>query len=110
MGVLLSQHNRNDEAILHFQESVRLNPTGIEGIRNLGNSYQMAGRYAEAIEAYRLAVRLHPDDVEGHVRLGYAYLITGNIDLAYQEQVQLKRLNEAYARALLDSIQASGKR
>jgi len=110
MGILLSQHNRNDEAIVHFQESVRLNPTGIEGIRNLGNSYQMAGRYAEAIEAYRQAIRIHPDDVEGHVRLGYAYLFTGNIDLAYQEHMQLKRLNEAYARSLLDSIQASGKR
>jgi len=110
MGILLSQHNRNEEAILHFQESVRLNPGGLEGIRNLGNSYQMAGRYAEAIEAYRQAVRIHPDDVEGHVRLGYAYLITGNIDLAYQEQLQLRRLNEAYARSLLDSIQASGKR
>lgn len=110
MGILLSQHNRNDEAIVHFQESVRLNPMGIEGIRNLGNSYQMAGRYAEAIEAYRQAIRIHPDDVEGHVRLGYAYLFTGNIDLAYQEHVQLKRLNEAYARSLLDSIQASGKR
>lgn len=110
MGILLSQHNRNADAIVHFQESVRLNPRGIEGVRNLGNSYQMAGRYAEAIEAYRQALRIHPDDVEGHVRLGYAYLITGNIDLAYQEYLQLKRLDETYARSLFDSIQASGTR
>lgn len=110
MGILLSQHNRNDEAIVHFRESVRLNPGGIEGVRNLGNSYQMAGRYAEAIEAYRQALRIHPDDVEGHVRLGYAYLITGNIDRAYQEYLQLKRLDETYARSLFDSIQASGTR
>lgn len=110
MGILLSQHNRNDEAIVHFQESVRLNPGGIEGFRNLGNSYQMAGRYSEAIEAYRQALRIHADDVEGHVRLGYAYLITGNTDYAYQEYLQLKRLDDGYARSLLDSIQASGKR
>lgn len=110
MGILLSQHNRNDEAIYHFQESVRFNLTGIEGLRNLGNSYQMAGRYAEAIEAYRQAIRIHPDDVEGHARLGYAYLITGSIDLAYQEYLQLKRLDEEFARLLFDSIQASGKR
>ncbi|MFZ2950977.1 MAG: tetratricopeptide repeat protein, partial [Desulfuromonadaceae bacterium] len=110
MGILLSQHNRNADAIVHFQESVRLNPRGIEGVRNLGNSYQMAGRYAEAIEAYHQALRIHPDDVETHVRLGYAYLITGNIDLAYQEHLQLKRLNETYARSLFDSIQAGVKR
>jgi hypothetical protein len=110
MGILLSQHNRNAEAIVHFQESVRINPKGIEGVRNLGNSYQMAGRYPEAIEAYRQAVRIDPDDVEAHVRLGYAYLITGNVELAFQEQLLLQRLNEIYARSLLDSIQATGKR
>jgi len=110
MGILLSQHNRNAEAIFHFQESVRFNPNGHVGFRNLGNSYQMAGRYSEAIEAYRQAIRIYPEDVEAHVRLGYAYLITGNIDLAYQEHLQLKLLNETYARSLLDSIQASGKR
>ncbi len=110
MGILFSQHNRNEEALIHFRESVRLNPNGIEGFRNLGNSLQMAGRYGEAIEAYRQALRIYPNDVEGHVRLGYAYLITGNIDLAYQEYQQLKRLDETYARSLFDSIQTSRKR
>lgn len=110
MGILLSQHNRNADAIVHFQESVRLNPRGIEGVRNLGNSYQMAGRYTEAIEAYRQALRIRPDDVEAHVRLGYAYLVTGNIDLAYQVQQQLKHLDEQYARTLLDAIQSSRMR
>lgn len=110
MGILLSQHNRNAEALPHFQESVRLNPTGIEGLRNLGNSYQMAGRYVEAIDAYRQALRLYPADGEAHLRLGYAYLLTGNLDLAYQEQLQLRRLNQNQARSLLDAIQASGRR
>ncbi len=110
MGILLSQHNRNADAIVHFQESVRLNPRGIEGVRNLGNSYQMAGRYTEAIEAYRQALRIRPDDVEAHVRLGYAYLVTGNIDLSYQVQQQLKHLDEQYARTLLDAIQSSRMR
>lgn len=110
MGILLSQHNRNDEAIYHFQESVRINPEGIVGFRNLGNSYQMAGRYIEAIEAYRQALRINPNDVQGHFRLGYAYLIAGDIDLALQEYQQLKRLDENYARPLFDSIQTSIKR
>jgi len=110
MGILLSQHNRNDEAILHFQESVRLNPNGAVGFRNLGNAYQMAGKASEAIAAFREAVRINPNDMESHYRLGFAYLLSGNSDLAYQEYFQLKRLNEAYARPLLDSIQMSGKR
>jgi hypothetical protein len=105
MGILLSQHNRNDAAIVHFQESVRLNPKGVEGFRNLGNSYQMAGRYGEAIEAYHQAVWLNPNDPESHYRLGLAYLLAGNNDLAYQEYRQLLRIDEARAGHLLESIQ-----
>jgi hypothetical protein len=104
MGIFLSQHNRNDEAIFHFQESVRLNPEGNVGFRNLGNAYQMAGKYSEAIRAFSEAVRISPNDVESHYHLGYAYLLEGNSDLAYREYLQLLRLNESYASPLLDSI------
>jgi protein O-mannosyl-transferase len=109
MGILLAQHNRLDEAIHHFQESVRINPGGAAGFRNLGNAYQATGRYPEAFEAFRNALRINPDDVEGHVQLGYAYLMTGNLDLAYQEYLQLRRLNETLASSLLDSIQLRAK-
>jgi tetratricopeptide (TPR) repeat protein len=109
MGILLSQHNRNDVAIVHFQESVRLNPKGIEGFRNLGNSLQMAGRNDEAIEAYRQALWLNPNDPENHYRLGLAYLLGGNNDFAYQEYRQLQRLDAARALLLQDSIRILGK-
>jgi len=110
MGILLSQYNRNGEAIGHFQESVRLNPGGLEGFRNLGNSLQMAGRSAEAIEAFRQAVWLSPQDPESHFRLGYAYLLAGSSDLAYQEYNLLLRLKSPYAQSLLESIRVLGKR
>ena len=109
MGILLAQHNRNDEAMVHFQESVRLNPLGVEGFRNLGNSLQMAGRNAEAIEAFRQAVRINPNDPESHFRLGYAYLLGGSSDLAYQEYNQLLRLDDSYAKQLYASIMVLGK-
>jgi len=110
MGIVLSQQNRNDEAVLHFEESVRLNPNGAIGFKNLGNAYQMAGRSSEAIEAFRQALRINPNDAECHYRLGYAYLLSGNSEFAYQEYLQLKHLNDAYARPLLDLITISAKR
>jgi Flp pilus assembly protein TadD len=110
MGILLSQHNHNDEAIAHFQESVRLNPQGVEGFRNLGNSLQMAGRNREAVEAYHRAIWASPNDPESHYRLGYAYLIEGNSEFAYQEYRQLLRLDNARALSLLDSIRMLSKR
>jgi hypothetical protein len=109
IGILLSQHNRNNEAILHFQESVQLNPKGIEGFRNLGNAFQMAGKDQEAVESFSKAVRINPNDAESHYRLGYAYLLIGNIDLAYQEYLRLMPLDESRARSLLDSIKVIGR-
>jgi protein O-mannosyl-transferase len=109
MAILLAQQYRYDEAIRHFRESLDINPNQAEGFRNLGNAFQSIGNNAAAIEAFRNAVRLKPNDVEGHLRLGYAYLISGNTDLAYQEYLSLARLNESYARSLLDSIRMSRK-
>ncbi|MGB9082737.1 MAG: tetratricopeptide repeat protein [Desulfuromonadaceae bacterium] len=109
MGILYAQHNRNDEAIFHFQESVRLNPKGVVGFRNLGNAYQSVGRNSEAIEAFRQAVWISPNDAESHYRLGLAYLLGGNSDFARQEYRQLLRLDESYASSLLDSIRILGK-
>ena len=110
IGILLSQHNRNDEALVHFKESVRLNPRGGEGFRNLANSLQMAGKNSEAITAYIEAVKINPNDSEGHFRLGYAYLLNGALDQAYQEYRQLQSLDEVRSQNLLDAIESQQKR
>ncbi|MDD5284671.1 MAG: tetratricopeptide repeat protein [Desulfuromonadaceae bacterium] len=110
IGILLAQYNRNDEALFHFQESVRLHPGGAEGFRNLGNSLQMAGKNHEAIAAFRQAVRIGPNDAENHYRLGYAYLLGGDSGSAYQEYRELLVLDESRAGSLLDSIRILGRR
>ncbi len=104
MAILFAQSSRNNEAITHFRESLRINPNQPAGFRNLGNTYQALGNTGAAIDAFREAVKLSPNDAEGHISLGYAYLIAGNLDLAYQEYLQLMRLNDSYAQPLLDSI------
>lgn len=110
LGILYAQHNRNDEAIFHFQESVRLNPKGAIGFRNLGNAYQSVGRNSDAIKAFRQAVWLEPNGAESHYRLGMAYLFGGNTDFAVQEYRQLLRLNGSSANLLLDSIKMFSKK
>jgi tetratricopeptide (TPR) repeat protein len=107
MAILLAQQYRYDEAIRHFRESLSIFPNQAEGFMNLGNAYQSTGNNNAAIDAFSEAVRLKPNIVEGHFRLGYAYLIAGNINLAYREYLRLMRLNESYARPLLDSIRMS---
>ncbi len=110
IGILLAQQNRIGEAMNHFQESVRINPKGIEGFRNLGNVYQMAGNNNAAIVAFNEAVRIKPDDAESHYRLGYAYLLSGNSGLAFREYEKLQHLDELRAKALFESIKILGNR
>ena len=110
LAVLLAQQNRQEEAIRHFQESLRIYPNQAEGFKNIGNVYQSVGRTQEALEAFHDAVRINPDDPEGHFRLGYAYLMDGDSDHAYREYLQVRRLNETYAQPLLDSIQRATRR
>jgi protein O-mannosyl-transferase len=104
MAILFAQSSRNNEAITHFRESLRINPNQPAGFLNLGKAYQATGNSGAAIDAFREAVKLGPNVAEGHISLGYAYLIAGNLDLAYQEYLQLMRLNDSYAQPLLDSI------
>lgn len=110
MAIVVAEQYRYHEAIKHLRESLRINPDQPAGFNNLGSTYQAVGNLPEAINAFREAVKLRPNDPEGHVRLGYAYLIMGDLDLAYQEHLQLKRLNDSNAQPLLDSIRRSGGR
>ena len=104
IGIVLAQHSRSEEAIFHFRESVKINPNGVVGLKNLGNAFQAIGKHSEAIEALREAVRISPNDGEGHYRLGIAYLLHGDSGPAYKEYQLLTRLDEKYAGPLLDAI------
>jgi tetratricopeptide (TPR) repeat protein len=110
MGTLLLRQRRNDEAIAHFRESVRLNPRGVLGLKNLGNALMAGGRYAEAIDAFRTGAMVAPDDAEVHFLLGITCLQTGNSELARREYQQLLRLDQARAASLLELMQAMGRR
>jgi Flp pilus assembly protein TadD len=70
----------------------------------------MAGNNSGAIDAFNRAIMINPNDAESHYRLGYAYLLSGNTEFAYQEYLQLQRLDKVHAHSLLDSIQSVTKR
>jgi protein O-mannosyl-transferase len=110
MAILLAQQYRYTDAVSHFGASLRINPDQAEGYKNIGNAYQATGNNPQAIDSFRTALSLSPDDADGHFRLGYAYLAAGNPELAYQEYLQLQRLDESRARPLLDSIRMATRK
>jgi len=110
MAILLAQQYRFGDAISHFGASLRINPDQAEGYKNIGNAYQATGNNPQAIDSFRTALSMSPDDADGHFRLGYAYLVAGSPESAYQEYLQLERLDPSRARPLLDSIRMATRK
>ncbi len=62
LGIALQQAGRLDEAIPHYQEALRINPSSSETYTNLGLAYKQKGQFAAAIDLYQKALELTPDD------------------------------------------------
>jgi tetratricopeptide (TPR) repeat protein len=57
----LARQGKVEEALFHYTEALRLNPTSTQVYNNLGNLLTRQGRVEEAIHYYREALRLNPD-------------------------------------------------
>jgi len=99
MGLLLANLGRNNEAIAHYHEALRLKPDYVDAHNNLGNVLADLGRTDEALAQYREALRLKPDLVDGHFNLGLLLASAGRIDEAIEHYEQALRLKPDYALA-----------
>ena len=82
-----------DEAIVHFQKALQINPDSAEACYNLGNALLQKGNVDEAIAHYQKALQFKPDEAEAHDNLGIALLQKGNVDEAivhFQKALQIK--------------------
>jgi tetratricopeptide (TPR) repeat protein len=84
LGGVLADLGRVDDAIVHYQEALKIKPDLVEVRYNLGNLLFGLGRLDEAEAEYQKALKLKPDFAVAHNNLGN--VLTG-----------LGRLNEATA-------------
>jgi protein O-mannosyl-transferase len=93
-GVALWKEGRTQEAIVQYQEALRLKPDNLERVHNnLGLALWGQGRAQEAIEHWEEALRLKPDYAEPHYNLGLALAQSGNFDAAiteFEQALQIK--------------------
>ena len=76
---------RDQEALEHVKEALRLDPVSpnINGL--LGNVLMNLRRFDEAVEQIRQTVELDPQQYNSRMRLGYAYAVTGRYGEAERE-------------------------
>lgn len=95
-GQLYSELQRDDMALKHYQQAVRLEPKFALGYQAAGETLRRQGQYEQAILAFEKAVQLKPHDVwviqQFYRGRGLALLAQGKTDAAITDLERLIQL------------------
>jgi tetratricopeptide (TPR) repeat protein len=98
-GNRLFERGRLDEATVHFQKALVLNPASAEAHHSLGKVLAQQQRIDEAIVHYRIALNLNPKYAEAHGNLGNALVAQGKVEEAIAQFEAALRIKPHVAEA-----------
>ena len=87
LGLALGLNDRYDEAAVHFEKALQIDPNFYDGLVVMGVTRAHQGRLPEAIEYFQTAIHLQPDTPKAHVQLAHA-LWTKNRDQEALEEMR----------------------
>jgi tetratricopeptide (TPR) repeat protein len=93
LGLVDLQRGRNETAVAHMQQAIRLKPDFAEGHNNLGHALRTMGRMDEALASIRQAIRLQPNYAGAHAHLGVSLAQEGRLREAVDAYQEALRLN-----------------
>ena len=96
---LMSMGKLND-AVEHFNESLKIKPRAAKVHNNLGNALSKLGKIDDATEQYRTALSLEPDFSDAHYNLAIVLSKQNKIEEAIKEYRQSLRLDPGNVDAL----------
>jgi tetratricopeptide (TPR) repeat protein len=99
LGVIFLDRGRTQDAILHFEQALRVNPNSFEADNNLGSALYKLGRAQDAIAHFEKSLKLSPYYYPAHNNLGDALLNAGKIQDAIGHFEWALRINPNYANA-----------
>ena len=85
LGLIYHGTGKQQDAVIEFEDALRLDPTNDTASRGLAASYESLGDVAKAEATYRKAIDLRPDYWGGYHELGVFYYRRGNLDKAAEE-------------------------
>lgn len=93
LGLALHSSGKDQEALEHFEKSVRINRHQPETLASLGVLYLEQGRIEDSLAHLQEALELEPRFADAHYDLGNTYLAIGKASEAlaeYQRALELK--------------------
>jgi tetratricopeptide (TPR) repeat protein len=100
VGTALQQAGRVEEAIVHYQRALALDPNYSAALNNLGTALRASDRVDEAIAAYGNALAKDHDPVTVLINLGNARMAQGNADAAIEAFREAARIDPKSSRAV----------
>ncbi len=99
LGVVLKNRGKVQEAIEHYEQTLRIKPDFVEAHNNLGAALTQVGKLEDAIGHCEQALRIKPNYAEAHNNLGVALKQVGKLQEAIGHYEQALRIKPGYAEA-----------
>jgi protein O-GlcNAc transferase len=106
LGILLSQVNRLDEAILSYYHGLELDSKHVHLLTNLGSAYKEKGLLNEAIQCYLTTLDINPQFHIALINLANLYKDIGKIEQAIEKYDDVLKIIPDSPEALCNSLHA----
>lgn len=100
LGALYGQAGQDEEALIAYQNAVRIDHKDAEPHSNMGIVLSKLGRFEEAEASYRHAIELNPDFSVAHYNLGHMLNGLGRIEEAIASYRQAISINKDFNKAI----------
>jgi tetratricopeptide (TPR) repeat protein/peroxiredoxin len=100
LGLLAARDGRPAEAIGYFQEALKLSPTHMIALDNLGSAYRQQKRWDDARKTYERALEVSPNDAEANYGLGMVFAQNDDNARAFDSLQKALKIRPVYPEAL----------
>ena len=94
LGLIAKTQSRADEAVVHFQRVLKIDPNDVGSNINLGQIYSQQRKYPEAIAAFRIALAAEPYNATALYNLGQALVRSGQREEGLRATARFQELRQ----------------